>query len=1225
MQDLCDGYEQRMKQHEEIMSSIKEKENIDQTEQRNIISQTENWVQEQRSTFQFVTTKAFDCAKEKIKEKRFVVIRGDSGSGKTRLATELLDWLHSPAQIHAFNCKKPLRLPSLQRWDKVISANANLSILLDDLLGYSSEVSQDLTWWKQHGEMLNSIVVGKESANHLIITLRNDIYNEYKSKFDCLSLFDDGHVIDLSSPEYILREERETLLTTYTQTIDNFKPFSEIEINQITAVSPPIGFPECCRIFRKTPDLHPERVEYFRKPFQSIRSVITEKFNRAKQTALIYILLSREPVSTNLLDFESECFDKEGITRAFSVSSHVFPDSKHITADIATQLPCLQEGLDVLCDSFVRKEKGIYKFFHDSIQDVIAILYGKKTPRGFLNNCPSSCLHYVATSECKDILHKVVIEKDNYEIAYQRIVRELESKQHSSYIAVSSMSSWNNEEFLIGFFNWLKSEKYSTEDYFIRLETGEPLMLSDNRLIPFMDIAKKREDTSSCFLIYAAKMNSINLISHFTKRLDILDLTNHMKYALDVALSEGSFECSTYLLHKNIEPDGTSCFCAAIGGNIEIMKILDKLLKKLTDSEKWDILCAACVVGQHEMCAYILEISPNLLSRRDKNSNDHLLHIIAKTESIDCFRIVANLFIQECQSNEEIKQSIKALTNQNGSTVLHLAFQSKQRIMIVYLMKQYPYLLTQKNPNSVNDLSSTAMSCKLGILTVKDIERVIKSICQNGMMESLIDENGDSILHWMCKCGNEEVCVKLLPICPPYFQKNHKGLSCLHCMILAGKIECFKSAAAFMIKGKNKEESDKIMTDNNLGFTLLHLACNGGHTHICLYLIGECPRLFHIKDQFDHHCLHLVAQSGNVKCFQSIADLALKNMNKTQKEIFMESLKDKYGTTVLYHACLKGNKDICLYLIKEYPRLIYKKDRFDRHCLHLIARSGNVECFQSIYDIALKDINETEKGIFMERLLDNDGWTVLHHACLTGNKDICLYLIGEYPRLLSKKNRCEQHCLHLVAESGNVECFQSIADLALKDMNETEKEIFMESLLDNYGWTVLHHACLKGNKDICLYLIGEYPRLLSKKDRREQHCLHLVAESGNVECFQSIADLALKDMNETEKEIFMESLLDIDGWTVLHQACLKGNKDICLYLIGEYPRLLSKKDRREQHCLHLVAKSGNVECFQSIADLALKDMNETEKEIFMESLLDIDGWTVLHHACLKETKISACT
>ncbi|XP_033747854.1 serine/threonine-protein phosphatase 6 regulatory ankyrin repeat subunit B-like [Pecten maximus] len=395
----------------------------------------------------------------------------------------------------------------------------------------------------------------------------------------------------------------------------------------------------------------------------------------------------------------------------------------------------------------------------------------------------------------------------------------------------------------------------------------------------------------------------------------------------------------------------------------------------------------------------------------------------------------------------------------------------------------------------------------------------------------------------------------------------------------------------------NESEKEIFMESliDNDGWTVLHHACLKGNKDMCLYLIGEYPRLLSKKDRREQHCLHLVAESGNVECFQSIADLALKDMNESEKEIFMESLLDNDGWTVLHQACLKGNKDICLYLIGEYPRLLSKKDRREQHCLHLVAESGNVECFQSIADLALKDMNESEKEIFMESLLDNDGLTVLHRPCLKGNKDICLYLIGEYPRLLSKKDRREQHCLHLVAESGNVECFQSIADLALKDMNESEKEIFMESLLDNDGWTVLHHACLKGNKDICLYLIGEYPRLLYKKDRREQHCLHLVAISGNVECFQSIADLALKDMNETEKEIFMESLLDNNGWTVLHHACLKGNKDMCLYLIGEYPRLLSKKDRREQHCLHLVAESGNVECFQSIADLALKDMNEIRK------------------------------
>ncbi|XP_033731504.1 uncharacterized protein LOC117321144 isoform X2 [Pecten maximus] len=296
MKDLC-GISTRqkeiMKQPEEMsMSSVKKNENADLTEQRNIIGQTENWIREERSSSQFVTTKAFAVAKDKIKEKRFVVIRGDSGAGKTRLAVELLDWLQLSTENHMFNGKKPLRLPNLQSWDKVISANSNLAILLDDVLGYSSDDTQNLAWWQQHAEMIKPIVHGKESANYLVITVRNDIYQEYKSKFGCLSLFDEENVIDLSSSDYILKEERAALLGVYTSKINNFEPFTESEIKQIIDVSPPIGFPECCRIFKIIPEMHSERVTYFSRPLQSLRMVIREKFNRAKQTALLYLLLS---------------------------------------------------------------------------------------------------------------------------------------------------------------------------------------------------------------------------------------------------------------------------------------------------------------------------------------------------------------------------------------------------------------------------------------------------------------------------------------------------------------------------------------------------------------------------------------------------------------------------------------------------------------------------------------------------------------------------------------------------------------------------------------------------------------------------------------------------------------------------------------------------------------------------------------------------------------------
>ncbi|XP_033730937.1 uncharacterized protein LOC117320450, partial [Pecten maximus] len=782
MQDLCDiseGYEQKMKQHEEmIISSIKKKENIDQTEQRNIISQTENWVQEQRSKFQFVTTKAFDCAKEKIKEKRFVVIRGDSGAGKTRLAVQLLDWLHSREQKQR---KKPLRLPSLQSWDKVISANTNLGILLDDLLGYSSDVSQDLTWWKQHADVIKSIVVGKESANCLIITLRNDIYHEYKSKFRGLSLFDEENVIDISSPEFIIKEERESLLNVYTSKIDNFEPFLESEISEIIHSSPPIGFPECCRIFQMTPELHSERVGYFRKPLQSIKTVIKDKFNVAKQTALLYLLLSREPVSTKRLDFEHECFDEEGVSHVFRVSSDVFPHSDQNTESNTTQPRCLRQGLDVLHGSFVSKENGIYSFFHDSIRDTIAILYGEEKPSGFLKCCPSSCLRYVVTNKCKDVLMKVEIEEDIYDIAYQRIVKELQSKQHSSYLAVASMSLWNDSAFLSRFFQWFNSNGYLPEDYFFRWETNMPLLIpSDVKpgMLTSLDIDDIIEENPSCFLIYAAKVNSFYLFRYLVDKLKMEHLSNHMKYALDVAIAEGNIECSAYLLNKNIEPDIRSCYCAARAGKIEVMLMLDTSITQLTNKEKWYILCIACVFGRHEICEYLLGLFPVLLSQKDGGGR-HLLHVIAGSPSINCFQTVANLVTQGGQGDEQKEICIKTLKDNNCSTVLHSACQNCQPQMMLYLMKQYPFLLTQKDSNGMHCLPYIVLHYKLGILTAKDIESVMKSIYRDNMSESLVDEDGNTMLDWACLLGYEELCAT--PTCRSLLScKNNDGVNCLH-------------------------------------------------------------------------------------------------------------------------------------------------------------------------------------------------------------------------------------------------------------------------------------------------------------------------------------------------------------------------------------------------------------------------------------------------------------
>ncbi|XP_033739348.1 serine/threonine-protein phosphatase 6 regulatory ankyrin repeat subunit B-like [Pecten maximus] len=647
----------------------------------------------------------------------------------------------------------------------------------------------------------------------------------------------------------------------------------------------------------------------------------------------------------------------------------------------------------------------------------------------------------------------------------------------------------------------------------------------------------------------------------------------------------------------------------------KIMKMLD-ISKPLSNSQKWEIFREACIYGRHDICAYLSELFQVQLLQVDKREYGHCLQLIAIIGSVECFQIAASFFIQDCQSDEERKLSFKTLTDELGSNVLHMAILARQRQMILYLMKQYHYLLRQKNLIGASGLSLIANTCMLGILTQRDIESVFKSMCQNGMTESLIDEDGKTILLWACSSGNEELCVKLLPISPANLLKNRNGISCLHHIACSGKIEWFKAATALIIKNQNNLDIEKLLEDSN-GFTALHYACVNGHRVMSSYLITKYPRLIHKKDQIDRHCLHFIAMSGNVESFQSIAALALRDMNDKERQLFIETLIDKNGLTVLNYACSKGHRDISVNLIEKYPRLLNQKDEIDHHCLHYIAMSGNVECFQSIAAFALKDMNDKERQRFFETLIDKNGWTVLHYACSKGHKDISVNLIEKYPRLLNQKDKIDHHCLHFIAMSGNVESFQSIAAFALKDMNDKDRQRFIETLIDKKGWTVLHHACFKGHRDISFHLIEKYPRLLHQKDQIDQHCLHFIAMSGNVECFHSIAALALKDMNDNGRQRFMETLIDKKGLTVLHHACFKGHRDISFHLIEKYPRLLHQKDQIDQHCLHFIAMSGNVECFQSIAAFALKDMNDKERQRFFETLIDKKGWTVLHHACFK--------
>ncbi|XP_033731502.1 serine/threonine-protein phosphatase 6 regulatory ankyrin repeat subunit C-like isoform X1 [Pecten maximus] len=546
---------------------------------------------------------------------------------------------------------------------------------------------------------------------------------------------------------------------------------------------------------------------------------------------------------------------------------------------------------------------------------------------------------------------------------------------------------------------------------------------------------------------------------------------------------------------------------AALGGEVKLMKMLAASIHRLTDVEKYHILILTCLYDRYRICAYLLELFPFLLARKIPLLDKHLLHIIVESGSIECFKVVVNLVTRDCQSDGDKQLSLKSLIDGNGSTILHGAFRSFNRNMIMYLLMEHPSLLTQKDESGYHGLSLMSLYCKEGHLTEKDIEGVVKRICHDDMIESLIDEDGSTILHWACHYVNEELCVKLSSTCPSLLLlSNDRGHHCLHMIASSGNIECFKSAVALVLEENEREQYITSLV-NKAGKTVLHLACHSGQLDMCLYLIREYPALMSKKDHHGLHCLHCIAHYGNSEIFKSIASLVLEGKSKPEKKNFMKNLQTKTGGTVLHFACLDSKTDLCLYLIREYPQLLNQKDNKGHHCLHMIAHYGKVECFKAIAGIVLKGKSKTDMKQFMETLtVKTKLKTLLHHAAFTGKTEMCLYLIREYPKLFSQTNESGDHSLHYIAVSGNVECFKTIAPTVLKDKTKTECELFMEKLTNTDKETVLHHACRDGQTEMCSYLIKQYPKLMLQTDRYGNHCRHLTAQLNPPCSYVSIPD-----------------------------------------------------------------------------------------------------------------------
>ncbi|XP_033728224.1 uncharacterized protein LOC117317518 [Pecten maximus] len=613
---------------------------------------------DQTSKPEVISTQALEDAKEMIRKNSVVLIKGASGDGKTLMCYQLLKWLMDGDNKDTRLSKDPVQLYSMAKWDEIVEPNTQLAVYIDDVSG---EIAEEL---KKREVSIKSRFCGKlnNRSNCLILNVRDEIF---KSTQLLSCEFFKQNIIDLRGKNCIKISEKKLILESYVREIKTFPSGKESEIIKL---DPDIGFPQCCRLYRDVPSLQKEGVHFFKQPFHFMETTL-EKLPKEHFSALLFLFLNEGRVKKGDLDPKnSESVDKKKLDEAF----------QGIKLDHADKIRSLQKSLNVMFGSLVAKRKYpfhnfddddddddvFYQFCHDSVQDTVALMYGKDTKIGFIENCPRKYLHYISTS--KSTANKIVI-KPSSEHMYKRLVRECESdvgreKDHRLSDYIVRLDVWTDTLFLQGFISWLSGQN---------------------------------DDKNLHQLIKSTLLNG--------------------------ACSAGLEDRVSYLLSVGATPDNDTPFSVVKGGSVQLLTQLlkyDVIPTARADrsrssyyTENINVLHEACLFKREEMVTMLCDTYPDLVHETD-NRRHSTLHLMALTGSVGLFQTVERTILKSLCRVEDVQQKCETedgrvvhrscvcgqymsqLEDDDGWTILHLSCGEGHRELSLYLCQCYPALTT---------------------------------------------------------------------------------------------------------------------------------------------------------------------------------------------------------------------------------------------------------------------------------------------------------------------------------------------------------------------------------------------------------------------------------------------------------------------------------------------------------------------------------------------------
>ena len=241
-----------------------------------------------------------------------------------------------------------------------------------------------------------------------------------------------------------------------------------------------------------------------------------------------------------------------------------------------------------------------------------------------------------------------------------------------------------------------------------------------------------------------------------------------------------------------------------------------------------------------------------------------------------------------------------------------------------------------------------------------------------------------------------------------------------------------------------------------------------------------------------------------------------------------------------------------------------------KNCLHIAAFYGHLNLCKTFVD----------KHNFDVHLVDNDGWTVLHHSGSNGSCELVTYF-ADMGTDIYRKNNLGDNCLHIAAKNSHLDLCKTLIDKYKFDVHTTNKE----------GQTALHHSARNSSFELVRYFI-DMGSDIKFKDNSGMNALHVAAKNGHLDLCKKLID----------KHKIRIDLPDYDGWIALHHSARNGSYDLVRYF-ADMVADLNLEDNSGMNCLHIAARNGHFSLCKTLIDKYKFNIHRTDNK----------GRTTLHH------------